>query len=39
MSKIIESLRTDLATLYETGATDKVTMRELDATCPPPVRQ
>ena len=38
MSKIIESLREDLATLHEGGAIDKVTMREFDAICPPPVR-
>lgn len=39
MSKIIESLRGDLAALYEAGAIDKVTMREFDAFCPPPVRE
>lgn len=39
MSKIIESLRGDLAALYEAGAIDKVTMREFDAICPPPVRE
>ena len=39
MSKIIESLRTSMAALYETGAIDKVTMREFDAICPPPVRE
>lgn len=39
MSKIIESLRDDLATLHATGAITKVTMREFDALCPPPVRQ
>ena len=39
MSKMIESLRGDLATLYEAGAIDKVTMREFDAICPPPVRE
>ena len=38
MSKIIESLRDDLAALYEAGAIGKVTMREFDAICPPPVR-
>ena len=38
MSKIIESLRGDLATLHEAGAIPKVTMREFDAICPPPVR-
>jgi putative transcriptional regulator len=36
--KIIESLRGDMAALYEAGATSKVTMREFDAICPPPVR-
>lgn len=39
MSKIIESLRADLATLAEVGAISKLTMREFDATCPPPVRK
>jgi len=38
VSKIIESLRGDLATLHEAGAISKVTMREFDAICPPPVR-
>jgi len=38
VSKIIESLRDDLAALYEAGAIGKVTMREFDAICPPPVR-
>lgn len=38
MSKIIESLRGDLAALYKAGAISKVTMREFDAICPPPVR-
>jgi len=38
-SKIIESLRDDLATLHAAGAISKVTMREFDATCPPPVRE
>ena len=38
VSKIIESLRGDLATLVEAGAINKVTMREFDAICPPPVR-
>ncbi len=38
MSKIIESLRGDLAALHEAGAIGKVTMREFDAMCPPPVR-
>ncbi len=37
-SKIIESLRGNLAELYNAGAIDKVTMREFDAICPPPVR-
>jgi putative transcriptional regulator len=39
VSKIIESLRADMAALYEIGAIDKVTMREFDAVCPPPVRE
>ena len=39
MSKIIESLRGDLAALVEIGAIDKITMREFDAICPPPVRE
>lgn len=38
MSKIIESLRGDLAALHEAGAVSKVTMRAFDALCPPPVR-
>ena len=38
MSKIIESLRGDLAALREAGAITKVTMREFDAICPPPIR-
>jgi len=37
--KIIESLRDDLAALHEAGAISKVTMREFDAICPPPVRE
>lgn len=39
MSKIIESLRDELATLHDVGAIGKVTMREFDAICPPPVRE
>ena len=39
MSKIIESLRGDLAALQKAGAIGKVTMREFDAICPPPVRR
>lgn len=38
-SRIIESLRGDLAALHEAGAISKVTMREFDAICPPPVRE
>lgn len=38
-SKIIESLRDDLTALHEAGAISKVTMREFDAICPPPVRE
>jgi putative transcriptional regulator len=39
VSKIIESLRGDLATLQKAGAIGKVTMRKFDAICPPPVRE
>jgi putative transcriptional regulator len=39
VSKIIESLRGDLAALHEVGAISKVTMREFDTICPPPVRE
>ena len=39
MSKIIESLRGDLAALYEAGAIGKVTMREFDALCTPSIRK
>lgn len=38
-SKIIESVRGDLAALQAAGAISKVTMREFDAICPPPVRE
>ena len=38
-SKLIESLRGDLAALHDAGAIGKVTMREFDAICPPPVRE
>lgn len=38
MSKIIESLRGDLEALQEAGVIGKVTMREFDSICPPPVR-
>ena len=38
-SKLIESLRGDLAALHDTGAIGKVTMREFDAICPPPVQE
>lgn len=37
-SKITESLRDDLAALHDAGAISKVTMRQFDAICPPPVR-
>lgn len=37
-SKLIESLRGDMAALHDAGAIGKVTMREFDAICPPPVR-
>jgi putative transcriptional regulator len=36
VSKIIKSLRGDLAALHEAGAVSKVTLREFDALCPPP---
>lgn len=39
MSKIVETLRGDLAALVEAGAINKVTIREFDAICPPPVRE
>ncbi|OZI30756.1 transcriptional regulator [Bordetella genomosp. 10] len=39
MSKLIESLREDMAALLQAGAIGKVTMREFDAICPPPVRK
>jgi len=39
MSKLIESLRGDLAALERTGAINKVTMRQFDALCPRPVRE
>jgi len=39
VSKIIESLRDDLSALHQAGAISKVTMREFDAICPPPVRK
>ena len=38
-SKIIESLRGDLASLHAAGAIGKMTMREFDAIRPPPVRE
>jgi len=39
VSEIIESLRVDLAALCEAGAIGKITMREFDTLCPPPVRE
>ena len=39
MSKIIESLRGDLAELHEAGAVSKITMRQFESICPPPVRE
>lgn len=39
MSRIIESLRGDLAGLRRAGVIDKVTMREFDLIAPPPVRE
>lgn len=38
-SKLIESLRGDLTALHKVGAVGKVTMRDFDAVCPPPVRE
>ena len=38
-SKLIESLRGDIAALHEAGAIGKVTMRQFDAICPAPVRE
>lgn len=38
-SKIIESLRGDLAALHAAGAIGKTTMREFDSIRPPPVRE
>jgi putative transcriptional regulator len=38
-SKLIESLRSDLAQMQRVGAISKVTMRQFDALCPPPVRE
>jgi putative transcriptional regulator len=37
-SKIIESLRADMAELHQAGAVSKVTMREFEAISPTPVR-
>lgn len=39
MSHIIESLRDDLAALYDAGALNKVTLRAFGAICPAPVRE
>ena len=39
MSKIIKSLRRELSTLHEVGAISKVTMRQFESICPPPVRE
>lgn len=36
-SKIIESLRGDLAALHDAGAINKVTMRQFDTICAPPM--
>lgn len=38
-SKLIESLRGDLDTLHRAGAVSKLTMRQFEAICPPPVRE
>jgi putative transcriptional regulator len=37
--KVSESLRGDLAALEKVGAIRKLTMRQFDAICPPPVRE
>ncbi len=37
-SKIIESLREDMALLYKIGAIDKATLRGFDEICPAPVK-
>jgi len=37
-SRLIESLRGDMQALQDMGAISKLTMREFDAMCPPPVR-
>ncbi|KYO54928.1 DNA-binding transcriptional regulator (plasmid) [Tistrella mobilis] len=37
--EIIESLREDLAALYDAGAINKVTLREFGQICPAPVRE
>lgn len=37
-SKIVESLREDLAVLHDAGAVDKVTLRDFEKLCPAPVR-
>jgi putative transcriptional regulator len=39
VSRINESLRSDLDAPHEAGVIGKVTMREFDAICPPPVRE
>ncbi len=39
MSKLIESLRDDMATLLEAGAIDILVIREFDALCPPQVSE
>lgn len=39
MSRIIESLRETMVELHRVGAVDKLTMREFDAICAPPVRE
>ena len=39
MSKIIKSLRNNLTALHDAGAINKVTLREFDAICAPPVRE
>ncbi len=38
-SKIIESLREDMALMYKVGAIDKATLRGFDEICPAPVKE
>ena len=38
-SKIIEPLRGDLAASHDAGAINKITMRQFDTICAPPMRE